>query len=100
MREFTLDQKTAFSLVDPINRIKHSAKMKEFKRSQTKNRTRNLTEHSEKSASTSKTIYRSLTNLQVDNTKTQRRSINTEMLKHINVPNTDTFRWRPKKSKK
>jgi len=70
MREFTLDQKTAFSLVDPINRIKHSAKMKEFKHSRTKNRTRNLTEHSEKSASTSKTIYRSLTDLQVDNAKT------------------------------
>ena len=66
----------------------------------TKNRTRNLTEHSEKSASISKTIYRGLTDLQVDNAKTQRCNINTEMLKHRNVPDTGTFRWRHKKSKK
>ena len=65
----------------------------------TKNRTRNLTEHSKKSASTSKTIYIGLTDLQVDNAKIQ-RCINTEMLKHRNVPDTGTFRWRHKKSKK
>ena len=57
-------------------------------------------EHSEKSASTSKTIYIGLTDLQVDNAKTQRCSINIEMLKHRNVPDTGTFRWRHKKSKK
>ena len=38
-------------------------------------------EHLQKSTSTSKTIYRGLTDLQVDNAKTQ-RCINTEMLKH------------------
>ena len=57
----------------------------------TKNRTRNLTEHSEKSANTSNTIYGGLTDLQVDNAKTQRCSINREMLKYRNVLDTDTF---------